>query len=846
MVEGFLLIVVVLILLINFSNSKSRDVKMHDLLDSLQRKVDALQKEISEKSIGVERIHDKSAAPILEVKPIIIPEEIIPEPIIPEPIITEPIIPEGVEQIFEEPILEKPIEIFEETPVEELVETPYTAPKPYIPQKTWFETFKENNPDLEKFIGENLISKIGILILVLGISFFVKYAIANDYINEPARVGIGILSGALVMGVAHRLKKKYAAFSSVFVAGAISIFYFTIAIAFHEYQLFNQSVAFGIMTVITIFSVLVSVSYNRQELAILSLIGGFAVPFMVSTGQGNYIVLFTYIALLNTGILAIAYFKKWKIVTIVAFVFTSLLYVSWYSRELYADKLPHLGALLFALLFYFIFSITIVLSNIRNKGVFSILEYFIMVGNTFFFFGMGMGIIHNWGVDFKGLFTLLLAIYNVVYAAILYKKFGLEKNAVYLLIGLALTFVTLTIPLQFEGNQITLFWAAEAVLLFWLSQKSKIERFKWGALIVQILTLVSLLLDFTKYNFPVEPLQIILNPLFIAGLFVSISLFATYWLLKKEREDNEILGFSIPLYRRFVVITAIVVTYFTGFLEINYQSTDIIPNPASAMSFPVLYHFVFIAALLYVLSKLKKELLQNAVLIISTISIVLYIVLFYRLPSSEMLQNFRLNTDSHYAFYFHYIILACLIYFGFQLFKKANEVPKLKVLNGKWMPWLFVFATVYILSNEVMVHSLVFSEGSIDVEQIQATAQRNVPGEANIAYDRNYLYEFEFESIKAQIIKIGYPIVWGLFSFIFLVIGIKRQWKNLRIIALSLLGLTILKLFIYDIKNVSETGKIVAFILLGALILVISFVYQKVKKLVVDEVPKENSDEENI
>lgn len=846
MVEGFLLIVVVLILLINFSNSKSRDVKMHDLLDSLQRKVDAIQKELAEKSIGVERIHDKSAAPILEVKPIIIPEEIIPKPIIPEPIITEPIIPEGVEQIFEEPILEKPIEIFEETPVEELVETPYTAPKPYIPQKTWFETFKENNPDLEKFIGENLISKIGILILVLGISFFVKYAIANDYINEPARVGIGILSGALVMGVAHRLKKKYAAFSSVFVAGAISIFYFTIAIAFHEYQLFNQSVAFGIMTVITIFSVLVSVSYNRQELAILSLIGGFAVPFMVSTGQGNYIVLFTYIALLNTGILAIAYFKKWKIVTIVAFVFTALLYVSWYSRELYADKLPHLGALLFALLFYFIFSITIVLSNIRNKGVFSILEYFIMVGNTFFFFGMGMGIIHNWGVDFKGLFTLLLAIYNVVYAAILYKKFGLEKNAVYLLIGLALTFVTLTIPLQFEGNQITLFWAAEAVLLFWLSQKSKIERFKWGAVIVQILTLVSLLLDFTKYNFPVELLQIIINPLFIAGLFVSISLFATYWLLKKEREDNEILGFSIPLYRRFVVIMAIVVTYFTGFLEINYQSTDIVPNPASAMSFPVMYHFVFIAALLYVLSKLKKELMQNAVLIISTISIVLYIVLFYRLPSSEMLQNFRLNTDSHYAFYFHYIILACLIYFGFRLFKKANEVPKLKVLNGKWMPWLFVFATVYILSNEVMVHSLAFSEGSIDVEQIQATAQRNVPGEANIAYDRNYLYEFEFESIKAQIIKIGYPIVWGLFSFIFLVIGIKRQWKNLRIIALSLLGLTILKLFIYDIKNVSETGKIVAFILLGALILVISFVYQKVKKLVVDEVPKENSDEENI
>ena len=89
-------------------------------------------------------------------------------------------------------------------------------------------------------------------------------------------------------------------------------------------------------------------------------------------------------------------------------------------------------------------------------------------------------------------------------------------------------------------------------------------------------------------------------------------------------------------------------------------------------------------------------------------------------------------------------------------------------------------------------------------------------------------------------------MVYVLNNYFLLIIGIKKQWKNLRIISLSLLGLTILKLFIYDIKNVSETGKIVAFILLGVLILIISFVYQKVKKLVVDDVPKTNSDEENI
>ncbi|MBQ0152474.1 MAG: DUF2339 domain-containing protein, partial [Chryseobacterium sp.] len=268
--------------------------------------------------------------------------------------------------------------------VREEIAKPYLqeTPKPYVPKKSWLETFREKNPDIEKFIGENLINKIGILILVLGISFFVKYAIDKDWINEPARVGIGVLAGAIVMGVAHRLRKNYAAFSSVFVAGAISIFYLTIGIAFHDYKLFSQTVAFIIMVVITIFSAFVSVSYNRKELAILSLIGGFAVPLMVSTGKGNYQILFTYIMILNIGMIIIAFYKKWSIVTLLSFIFTCILYSTWLGQEFSNVKFPNKGALFFATAFYLIFSIATVINNIRNKGSFTKLDYFIMVANT--------------------------------------------------------------------------------------------------------------------------------------------------------------------------------------------------------------------------------------------------------------------------------------------------------------------------------------------------------------------------------------------------------------------------------------------------------------------------------
>lgn len=707
-----------------------------------------------------------------------------------------------------------------------------------LSKKSWIENFKEKNPDLEKFIGENLINKIGILILVLGISFFVKYAIDKDWINEPARVGIGILSGSLVMWVAHKLKKNYKAFSSVLVAGAISIFYFTIYIAFNEYNLFSQTVAFIILSVITIFSAFVSVSYNRQELAILSLIGGFATPFMVSTSNGSYITLFTYIAILNIGILGISYFKKWKWLTILAFVFTSVLFSGWYSSSVLEESFPYLGALIFATLFYFVFSIAIVLNNLKNKGVFSKIEYIVLLANTFFFFGIGVAIIDNWGINFKGVFTLLLAIYNLIFSVVLYKKFGLEKNAVYLLIGLALTFVTLTIPIQFNGNQITIFWALEVVLLLWLSQKSKLNYFKITAIVVQVLTLFSLVIDWEGYFFNKKNISLVFNSIFISGLVVSASLLLTYWLLKRgENITTKFFTLKNSLYKNIVLIVAIVVTYFVGVLEINYQAFQFLENNISAFSFSVTYHFVFIATVLFLASFYKSKKGIKVLLLVSIISILLYITTFYALPNREFMLNYLKNTNTKYAFYFHYLILACLGYFGYQLFKNQQLLFKsLSNKQSKWLPWLFVFAIVYVFSNEVMIHSLQFSNSIDTVELASKFNEAN-----NDAYAKRFFVKDKINNTKTQIIKIGYPILWGVFSFIFLIIGIKKQWKNLRIIALTLLGLTILKLFIYDIKNVSETGKIIAFILLGVLILIISFVYQKIKKLVVDEIPKDKT-----
>ena len=861
--ELVLLLAILIFTLVIFNKLNQKPADQLQNFKQLNDKIDDLKEQISTLRFIITDLSrptsNEAKLPIVESQPTVVAEPEIEEQIVEETIIEETIIEE--QDIVEEPIPQEEIEeeakisqvafSSNENPVkvkEEILEPAIPViSEPLVPKKSWIENFKEKNPDIEKFIGENLINKIGILILVLGISFFVKYAIDKDWINEPARVGIGILSGAIVMVVAHRLKKNYAAFSSVFVAGAISIFYLTIGIAFHDYKLFSQTVAFIIMVVITIFSVLVSISYNRKELAVLSLIGGFAVPFMVSTGEGNYKVLFTYIAILNIGMLIIAYFKKWNLVTLLAFIFTCVLFSGWSWIGFDDNKLPFRGALFFATIFYVIFSIAIVINNIRNKGGFTKMEYFLMLANTFFYFGIGASIIQSWKPEFKGIFTIALALYNLVFAMVLYRKFGINKNAIYFLLGLALTFITLTIPFQFNGNYITLFWAGEAVLLLWLSQKSKIATFKFGAIVVQILMLFSLFIDWNQYyhEFTDITLKPFLNKIFITGLVALASLVATYYLLKKERETTMFYFIEInpKIYRNSAIILSVIIGYFVGMFEIFHQSNDYISNYYSATSLPVLYHFIFSAGLIFFVLKRKNNFNTSFAISLAGINILLYLIIYFQLSTNELVENITQFTSTKTAYLTHYLLLICLGYFLYIIVKNKDNSEYSKILNHKFALWLLAFCVVYILSNEVMIHSLMFSRDIVN----QAELAKTYPMKDGLYNaDKVSFIDNKFSLAKMQIVKIGYPILWGVLSFVFLIVGIKKQNKPLRIISLSLLGLTIAKLFLFDIKNVSETGKIIAFILLGVLILIISFVYQKIKKLVIDEQPQNTDNEENI
>lgn len=839
--EYFLLIIVILLLVdskvkmqskFNILNLRFKEVS--DKLDKVLQNSRITAKEPTKEPIKkVEKAVIKEA-PLIIQKPVKAPQKIEFEasvkPVIPKPTTKAP-----------EKVAKKEVPVVaSRTPVYSVPKKERSLDNRSYFQKTW-EGFKTKNPDLEKFVGENLINKLGILILVLGISYFVKFAIDKNWINEPARVGIGVLAGTLVLFLAHKLRAKYSSFSSVLVSGAIAVFYFTIAIAFHEYTLFSQEIAFSIMVLITAFSCLISLSYNRIELAILSLIGGFSVPFMIQSGSGNYVVLFVYIAILNIGILALAYFKKWNLVNKIAFIFTTILFVGWLFKDINTEAPHYLGALIFAFVFYVLFVVINIINNIRNKGVFSKVELMILVSNTFVFYGVGIVILTPYQPQLTGLFTAIIAVFNLLYAWLLFKKFGLDKTTVYLFIGLTLTFITLAIPVQFSGHSITLFWSVEAVLLMWLAQKSQIKEYRFIAVFVQGLMLVSLVMDWpTLYVYDAQ-LYIIANPVFISGISVILSLLAVRYLLRNETALllKYKLVFNPKQYRKIALVIAVVLSYMIGFLEVRYQS-KIYLNAPVVNAVISLYHLLFSAVFCFFLYREKTTFSNKLLSGVSAFNIIFFILLFSMIPFAEFKENLLSDEINNDAFYLHYVSLLVVVSCFYFIYKTNKFEKAFQFFNHRVAKWIAAFCIVFILSNELLLHGLKTMNAGLITN---ISSQFN---EINIdLYQKENIVKDVVSFAKIKIVKTSFPVLWGILAFLFLIIGIKKQWKEIRIIALALLGITIVKLFAYDINNVSESGKIVAFILLGVLILIISFVYQKLKILVIDDEKKSKDDAEN-
>ena len=151
------------------------------------------------------------------------------------------------------------------------------------------------------------------------------------------------------------MQKQYKSFSSVLIGGGFSIFYFTIGFSYQQYNIISKPLAFSLILLATLFMAGFSILYNRVQLGVIALIGGFITPIMVGGNAENYLMLWAYLLVLNLGMLGVSIFKKWKIFFIVAYDCTIAMFGGW--LYLFHNVLPYSKetALFFGTIYYIIF-----------------------------------------------------------------------------------------------------------------------------------------------------------------------------------------------------------------------------------------------------------------------------------------------------------------------------------------------------------------------------------------------------------------------------------------------------------------------------------------------------------
>ncbi|MFI2743700.1 DUF2339 domain-containing protein [Zhouia sp. PK063] len=692
---------------------------------------------------------------------------------------------------------------------------------------------KKAKSDLERFIGENLINKIGIAITIIGVAIGTKYSIEHELISPLTRIILGYLAGLGLLGFGLKLKKKYENYSAVLVSGAMTIMYFVTYLAYTLYELFPQVMAFTLMVIFTIFTVIAAINYNKQVIAHIGLVGAYAVPFLLSENSGKVAVLFTYMTIINIGVLVISFKKYWKSICYSSFALTWFIYFSWYTFNYQTEK--HFGiALLFLTIFFVTFYLMILAYKLIKNEKFELDDIILLLVNTFLFYGIGYAIINANPASEKllGLFTLCNAIIHFIVSVLLYRRKLADRNLFFMISGLVLVFITIAIPVQLNGNWVTLLWAGEAALLFWMGRAKNIVMYEKLSYPIIILTFLSLLHDWTTvYSsyIPEQPetrITPILNINFLSSLIcIAIFSFITIFSQKKkylnplvaEKGISKVMAYAIPAILLFTMYYAFrleisnywnqlyidsTITSTTGnnYYAENYWNSDF----SNFSIIWILNYSLLFAVLLAFLNikRLKNRLLGFFNLGFMVLNLIVFLIQgLYVL--SELRESYLAPTISQH--YHHSLFNIEIRYISF-VFVALTLIAAYKYLQQEFIK--YNFKVVF----DLIVHMSILWISSSELIHWMDIAN------------------------SAQLYKLGLSILWGIYALLLIILGIWKKKKHLRIGAIVLFGITLIKLFFYDISNLNTISKTIVFVSLGVLLLIISFLYNKYKHIISNEV----------
>lgn len=368
-----------------------------------------------------------------------------------------------------------------------------------------------DNPIVAWFLRGNPLLKTGIVVLFLGLAFLLRYA--SERVHVPVELRYLTVAGAGLAAVVGgwKLQSRKREYGLVLQGFGVAVMYLTALAALKLHPLLPVSVVFGLMVAMVVLMAWLAVRQNAQIMAQVALIGGMAAPLLTSDGSGNYLVLFSYLALLNAGVAAIAWFKAWRPLNLTGFVATFAIAALWgmrsYTPQHFSTTEPFLiyHWLLYTFIAYLFArrkltensedGVTPIADNATleeiGKSIYThglrvhVLDHTLLFGTMAAAFGLQYRMVEHWP-SADALSALgFAAVYGL--AALLLKR----QQGLYILrqafFALALLFLTIAVPLYFEPSNTVILWSAESALVYFLGLRQQRPHIRLGALMVYLL-----------------------------------------------------------------------------------------------------------------------------------------------------------------------------------------------------------------------------------------------------------------------------------------------------------------------------------------------------------------------
>lgn len=446
-------------------------------------------------------------------------------------------------------------------------------------------SFSIFNKAKDWLVGGNPFVRLGIMILFLGVVFLLRYSIQHNLVPVELRL-LGAAIGALILlGFGWRLRERAGAYGLILQAGGIGLLYLTVFAAFNLYHLIPSLAAFALLLIFVFAAVALAVLQNSLALAVFATVGGFLAPLLTSSGSNNYIGLFSFYALLNAGVVLIAWFKSWRLLNLIGFVFTFVIagvwgWFSYRPEDFWATE----GFLMLFFLFYV--AIAILFATRRPFDFKDKVDGTLVFGTPIIGFCMQVALfvpllaegrpvtfLSEYGL---GISTVVLGVFYLGLAFWLWKRYGVaQKLLTETFVVLGTIFATLTIPFAAKSAAITTAaWAIEGAGIVWLGVRQQQFAQRLVAVALQFFSLLILAvglgasIDSYPYLWDGGYLKGFSNSFFMASSLIAIAMLVSSRLLSNEfvGKRNFENGLAISL-----LISALVMHFISFELQIIWH-----------------------------------------------------------------------------------------------------------------------------------------------------------------------------------------------------------------------------------------------------------------------------------